>query len=730
MSGKRVTRPIPALAATMPAGSAPPAPTPGRCLLGVRLLWLIGTALALALVVAAIPYGYEQIQLVCVAQPCPDYQLTAEDAREWAARGITPRALAAYDILVGVGLRAVVCFGIAAAIARRRFDDERALLVALLIVLLGANGAADFLSDTPTIWRGAAALVQALIESGLVLFCYLFPDGRFAPRWARWPAALAVGLTLLEQIFPGTGLDPNEWPFPLNALCAAFVLGGMLAAQVYRYRHVSGPLERQQTKWVIFGVAAAVGTLLIILLLNALFPSLGRAGTLADELGGTAIGVSLLLIPVAIGVAVLRYRLFDIDILIGRTLVYGTLTASVIGLYALVVGGLGALFRAHGSPIVALIATGVVATIFQPLRWRLQRGVNRLLYGERDDPYTILSRLGQRLESTLAPDAVLPALVGEVRAALRLPYAAISLIDGEGESIAAVSGTPTEAPLRLPLTYQHEPVGELRLALRAPGEEFNADDRRLLDDLARQAGIAAHAVRLTADLQRSRQRLVTAREEERRRLRRDLHDGLGPQLAGFTLRLDAARNLLRRDPDAADRVLDDLIARTQEAVNDIRRLVYALRPPALDDLGLVGALRRAAAQYDGGGLHVTVDAAGALPPLPAAVEVAAYRIAQEALANVARHAGARRCTLRLELDGAEALCLEIGDDGRGIPATREAGVGLTSMRERAAELGGSCAIGTTAGGGTRVRARLPLRGAAGTLRQEAGGGEPDGWTGG
>lgn len=355
------------LAATMPTGSAPPAPPPGRCLLGARLLWLIATALALALVVAAIPYGYEQIQLVCVAQPCPDYQLTAEDAREWAARGITPRALAAYDILVGVGLRAVVCFGIAAAIARRRFDDERALLVALLIVLLGANGAADFLSDTPTIWRGAAALVQALMECGLVLFCYLFPDGRFAPRWARWPAALAVGLTLLEQIFPGTGLDPNEWPFPLNALCAAFVLGGMLAAQVYRYRRVSGPLERQQTKWVIFGVAAAVGTLLIILLLNALFPSLGRAGTLADELGGTladelggtAIGVSLLLIPVAIGVAVLRYRLFDIDILIGRTLVYGTLTASVIGLYALVVGGLGALFRAHGSPIVALIATGV-----------------------------------------------------------------------------------------------------------------------------------------------------------------------------------------------------------------------------------------------------------------------------------------------------------------------------------------------------------------------------------
>jgi len=165
--------------------------------------------------------------------------------------------------------------------------------------------------------------------------------------------------------------------------------------------------------------------------------------------------------------------------------------------------------------------------LVQPLRQRLQRGVNRLLYGERDEPYAVLSRLGRRLEGTLAPDAVLPAIVETVAGALKLPYAAIALREGECLAVVAAFGQPVGDPLRLPLVYRHEAVGELLLAPRAPGEPFSPADRRLLDDLARQAGVAAHAVRLTADLQRSRERLVTLREEERRRLRRDPHDGLG-----------------------------------------------------------------------------------------------------------------------------------------------------------------------------------------------------------
>jgi signal transduction histidine kinase len=218
---------------------------------------------------------------------------------------------------------------------------------------------------------------------------------------------------------------------------------------------------------------------------------------------------------------------------------------------------------------------------------------------------------------------------------------------------------------------------------------------------------------MTADLQRSRGRLVTAREEERRRLRRDLHDGLGPALAGVAMKLDAAGALVEQDPAAAREQLAQLRAETSEAIDDIRRLVYELRPPQLDELGLVGAIEERAARLaveDGGarhgGLSVRVEAPPELPPLPAAVEVAVYRIAQEALANVVRHSGAGQCTVRVTLNA--GLELEVYDDGGGLPERHRPGVGLGSMRARAAELGGSCTIEHAAGGGTVVRANLPL----------------------
>jgi signal transduction histidine kinase len=214
-------------------------------------------------------------------------------------------------------------------------------------------------------------------------------------------------------------------------------------------------------------------------------------------------------------------------------------------------------------------------------------------------------------------------------------------------------------------------------------------------------------VRLTADLQHSRERLVTAREEERRRIRRDLHDGLGPALASLTLKLDAARNLLARDPATAEALLLELKTQTQTAIADIRRLVYGLRPPALDELGLVSAIREHAARnVSADSLRVSVEAPESLPPLPAAVEVAAYRIALEALTNVARHAQAKNCTVALTIK--EDLRLEISDDGVGLPPGHRLGVGLTSMRERAEELGGTCIIERRAASGTRVSATLPL----------------------
>jgi signal transduction histidine kinase len=386
--------------------------------------------------------------------------------------------------------------------------------------------------------------------------------------------------------------------------------------------------------------------------------------------------------------------------------VYGALSASVVGLYVLLVGALGALFQSSGHLVIALLATGLAAFLIQPLRTRLQRGVNRLMYGERDDPYTVLSRLSQQLKATLVPTAVLPSIVEAIAQTLKLPYVALALAHDDRLEIAAAYGRPTGDPVQLPLIYQAEIVGQLLVAPRAPGETFTPTERRLLEDIALQAGVAAHAVRLTADLQRARERLITAREEERRRLRRDLHDGLGPQLASLTLTLAAARALLRHDMDAADMLLQELSVHTQGAIADIRRVVYALRPPALDDLGLVLALREQAAQYCQIGLQITITAPEHLPPLPAAVEVAAYRIVQEALTNVVRHAQAQTCAVCLTLD--DALLVEIRDDGIGMQPSGRSGVGLMSMRERTAELGGTYRIDSLPGQGTCIQARLPL----------------------
>lgn len=231
----------------------------------------------------------------------------------------------------------------------------------------------------------------------------------------------------------------------------------------------------------------------------------------------------------------------------------------------------------------------------------------------------------------------------------------------------------------------------------------------LLEELARQASLAAHAVRLSSDLQLSRERLVAAREEERRRLRRDLHDGLGPTLAGIALGLDVADNMLTDDPQGARDLLRDLKQETASSIGDVRRLVNNLRPPALDEFGLTAALRQHADRVSvrDGHLAVIVDAPAAPLELPAAVEVAAFRIAMEAITNTARHAHARQCLLRLS-SLSDRLDVEITDDGVGLSTVCREGVGLAAMRERAAELGGSCVIDSHLGGGTRVLAQLPL----------------------
>jgi signal transduction histidine kinase len=425
--------------------------------------------------------------------------------------------------------------------------------------------------------------------------------------------------------------------------------------------------------------------------------------------------LSMLILPLAIAFAVLRYHLWDIDLIINRTLVYGTLTLSTMTLYGLVIGYFSVLFQTSANFIFAFIATGLVVVIFEPLRERLQRGVNHLMYGERDEPAVVLARLSQRLDAVLAPEAALPAIVETILQALRLPYAAIAIRRPDGNfEIAAEAGRGQADFIQWPLLYQSTSVGELRLAPRSKGEPLSPADQRLLGIIAQQAGVVVHAVRLTdelrqlnTDLQRSRERLVTAQEEERRRLRRDLHDGVGPTLASLMQRLDVASDLVARDPQAAVQLLLDLKQQTKRAIADIRQVVYALRPPVLDEFGLVSAIREHVAPYNGPtGLHVTIDTPEHLPPLSAAVEVAAYRVALEAFTNVVRHAHAHECGIVLALhDG--SLTVDVRDDGEGLPSDMRSGVGLTSMRERAAELGGEFRAESNERG-THVHARLPI----------------------
>jgi two-component system NarL family sensor kinase len=550
----------------------------------------------------------------------------------------------------------------------------------------------------------------------------LFPDGR--PPSARWRpavwsvAALVVATTALAAL----SADPVNTPAPaaavgLDALhepaSALYALGMLVAAPLCwaallsRYR--AGPPERRASLWwplvavgvaVLVPLAASVGSFLI----GASVP-LG-----AYQVAGI---LALLGVPAATLAAVVRHRMCGVeartDTVANRVLVSGALAGAGTGVLVLTTTTLELLLPGEhrfGLSLAALVPTAAcLAWMHAPV----QRGVDRLFYRARRYDERVLRVLGECLQSDAGTDVLLPTIVRALADGLRLPHVAIDVGYGDEITTSAAYGEPTEPAEVLALVHQNETVGRLTVAARSREESFDAADRRLLDNVAGQVAVVAYALCLTADLQRSRERLVATREEERRRLRRDLHDGLQPALAGVTLGLEAVRNVVGRD-DGAEELLGRLTAELHTASADIRRLVYDLRPPALDELGLVGALRQQGVRFSMSPTtpHLLVTARDDLSGLPAAVEVAAYRISQEALENVRKHAQAQHCEVVLTVAD-DALHLEVRDDGVGVPATAGAGVGLVAMRERAAELGGACTVEAGAEGGTCVRAVLPLR---------------------
>jgi two-component system NarL family sensor kinase len=541
---------------------------------------------------------------------------------------------------------------------------------------------------------------------GLVMIAYVVPAGHFlSDRWRRWVIFCLAGYVAFVV---GSALDAERYralhthiPDPLPTLpqwlanvmdvggiaVVAASLVGCVVCVVTRMRRSSGD-ERLQMLWFTGGTAV-IPLMLGVCLLDGLIN--GTDGTLTL----VAIAVMGSFLPLAIGLAILRYRLWDVELIVSRALTYAALTVAVVGSYGFV---LWSTVRLLGNrPLSELLGVGLVAVLVQPVHGFLRRRIERWVYGDRSEPVTAIRRMSQRVEQADDPGLVVRAVTDAVAEAVRATEVWVELVwEGAGPR-------PGDRVIRVPLTHRGERLGDLAVELPR-GRELTSSDMALLHDLARNASTVVIAARLAADLQRSRAQLVAAREEERRRLRRDLHDGLGPSLAAIVLKLNTAE--AHGDDVRRLQLLAEARQQTRSAIAEVRRLVDGLRPPAIDEVGLVGAIRQAAASLCSSALTIEVSGPAVMPTLPAAVEVAAFRIASEAMTNVERHAGASRCHVRVAANG--AFELSVSDDGRGAPADTSPGVGWTSMSDRAAELGGTCTITGRAGGGTVVRAVLPL----------------------
>jgi two-component system NarL family sensor kinase len=542
----------------------------------------------------------------------------------------------------------------------------------------------------------------------------LFPDGHAAGarwRWLIWAAAAEGLLFELSSAGPGKVSVGAHAVTPLVAIpfydrfgmvwaasspAWTAIVALAVASLAVRYRRGSD-VERRQLLWLVLTGLAALAYAGV---------SWGIFGT------GPVLGLLVIaLIPTAVTVAILRYRLLDIRLVVSRALVYGLLTAAAAAAYVGLVTLLDVLVRSRVSFGSAIVASVIVASGFNPARVRLQRLIDRVMYGDRHDPVRAVSLVGERLTGlgTAGLSGVMEALCGS----LRLPFAAVRI----GSVQAAAHGTIPELLHSVVIKYEGANVGELVVGLRSGQRRLSQPDIAVLDLLADPLAVALHAMALSAALQESRVSIVEAREEERRRLRRDLHDGLGPVLAGIAFKAEAARDVLSAESAYAGDLLGELRADTTAAIADIRRLVHGLRPSALDDLGLIGSLRQQSASLtprsNGSDIAVEVDTSGGLPPLPAAVEVAAYRIITEAMTNAARHSGATKIGVKLALTDSQGLHIEVRDDGAGLGPGWRPGFGLISMRERAAELGGSCRAGPDPGCGGLVVAELPLGDGAG-----------------
>ena len=557
----------------------------------------------------------------------------------------------------------------------------------------------------------------------------LFPSGELPSR--RWRPVIWAVVALASMGWIPLALAPElvefrvRNPFGIAGLKSALeVMFGVIFAMVpilaiasagslvLRFRRAQG-VERQQIKWFMSAGALIAVYVSTATVLDAAFGVL---------LPGVIMWTLLAMVPVSAGIAILKYRLYDIDVFINKTLVYGVLAMFITAVYVGVVVGIGSLVGRGDEPNLALsiLATAVVAVAFQPVRERVQRLANRLVYGKRATPYEVLANFGQRMSSTYGTEDLLPRMADILREGTAAQRAAVWLNVGGQLQEAAVS-PPSDArsgavsldgerlrgadtDLEIPVRHQDDLLGAISIKKR-PGEPVTPTEEKLVRDVAAQVGLVLRNVKLIEELRASRQRLVAAQDEERRKIERNIHDGAQQQLVALNVKLGLTKSLVAKDVEKADQLLLQLQQETTDALENLRDLARGIYPPLLADKGLPAALQ---AQARKGSFPVEVDADG-VGRLPQEAEAAVYFCALEALQNVAKYANASRAVVRMTHQDGD-LVFEIEDDGRGFdPNTVEAGAGLTNMTDRIEALGGNITVQSKPGSGTTVIGRIPIR---------------------
>ena len=678
---------------------------------GLLALWVATAGFLSTLFVVGVPQRYDELVNPCTSD-CGDRLLGVLDVEQQERLigiGIDARMYAWWDI----GREALVAIAalVLGTLLIRRVGTAIAFVTATMMTAFGAvlvpeTSIAGERAEVLPEFLDIAVWVVSLATIPVLLF--LLPNGRFVPAWS-WIPATAVMTAWVSFAF----VDRNEEPEAMHLAAAIGLLAFGVATQIYRYRRASTALERQQLKWLGVGLFGFFGSLAVYIIgdeVGALDPAMSGLGyPLGYLLFGVLITAANGLFLFAWSMAILQHRLWDADRVLSRGALAASATAGIVTTYVVTVFVIAAVAGDH-SDVAGPMAAAVLVVLVLALRDPVMRRVTRLFYGQRDAPYELLSSLWT-LANQNPPDAdTLTLLTRRLVESLHLRAGRVEVSGDSGVIVDRTIGGPSGSPTTIPLEFGGERVGELTVWPRLGETALSDRDVQLIANASAPIAHLAATVRLTGDLRRSQATLVNAREEERRRIHRDLHDDLGPTLAGQGLLLDAAASTIDDDPEAATGFVTMARHRAEELVDHIRHMSRDLRPSALDQLGLAPSLRRAVSAADTGGVHVKADI-GELEGLSAATETAAYRIITEALTNAIRHSDATTIHVRVHGCDGGGIDATVCDDGRGgAPAARHGdgvGVGLRSMHQRAGELGGRVHITSGPDLGTTVELKLP-----------------------